>query len=307
MSPWVHSVTPAGLETQYKLNLQALIQSESIRRLWHKDLSLWPISDQIPISLHYLDWLDLPQNLELLLNRLSACLSPGTLDGFDHVVFIGMNAASFAADLVASLSLQAPGFKILLLDSVAPESIRAVEAEINLARTLFLAVTKQTSSLRVCLLLLYFLKRYKDAGISNSGRHFVAFAEENSYVAQLARQYAFREVFVDSPGLLGQFSGIVHYGVLFAALGMFTPSALSAETQRMAQLCSPEVASAENPALNLAALLSAAAQSSGRLLFFASPRVAPLASRLGHVACVATCRNGLGLVAAFFAGAPFAS
>jgi transaldolase / glucose-6-phosphate isomerase len=209
-------------------------------------------------------------------------------------VFVGVHSASLAAELISSVPRETPR-TVLLLNSVDPSAIRAIEDNVDLTRTLFVVASKQGSSLRMSLLLLHFLRRFKEAGMPFPGSHFIAFTESNSYVAELAKQYVFREIFVDPPGILTQFSGLIHYNVILAALGTQRPAELAASAQEMKNACSPDTLPSANPALALAALLAAVHSQSGRLLICPSSSLAPLADRLSFIIGSATCRRGRGI------------
>lgn len=288
-------VFPAGLQELYAHHLRFFLESQTLSRLWAKDMSLWPsISGYSPVSPHNLDWLDLPPVLEGMLTRVAAAFAPAALGSLDQIVFVGVHSASLAAELISSVPLETPR-TVFLLKSVDPNAIRAIENDVDLTRALFVVATKQGSSLRMSLLLLHFLRRFKDAGIPFPGAHFIAFTESNSYVAGLAKQYAFREIFVDPPGILTQFSGLIHYNVILAALGTRSPAALAAAAQEMRKDCWQDVLPPQNPALTLAALLCAVSSQSGRLLIYPSSSLAPLADRLTYIISSATCRRGRGV------------
>jgi hypothetical protein len=297
MNHMVHSVFPAGLHDQFDAQLTSLANSGILSRFWAKDMSLWPRDSRHFAVSHHLDWLDLPDHLETFLNPVSAFFSSSALEEFDQILFVGLHAASLAAELVASLPLNVPDKRFALLNTLDPLVIRHVEDEIDLSRTLFFVATKQDTSLRVSLLLLHFLKRFKDARIPSPGSRFIVFTEESSYVAHLAKTYAFRELFVDPPGILPQFSGLINYGTLLTSLRACTPGEITAYVQDAANSCSPSVAPDQNPALRLAALFRAVSASSGRLLFLADPRLAPLADRLAFIVSSACCRDNHGIVA----------
>ena len=298
----LHRLSPGCLQEQYDSHLRFFSESHALTRLWSKDVSLWPESSEYsPTSPHNLDWLDLPAMLDGLLARVARAFAPATIGSLDQIVFLGVHSASLAAELIATVPMTASR-TVLLMNSVDPGAIRAMESKVDLSRALFVVASKQGSSLQVSLLLLHFLKRFKEAGMPFPGSHFMVFTESNSYLAELAKQYAFREVFVDPPGIPTQFSGLIHYNVILAALGTCSPEALAASAQEMQKACSPCAPVSANPALALAALLSAVHGQSGRVLFCSSPGLAPLADRLSYVIGSATCRRGGGIFSARIGG-----
>jgi len=290
-----HVISSAGLQEQYALHLKFFLESQTLSRFWAKDMSLWPsISEYAPTSPHNLDWLDLPSILEGMLTRVAAAFSPAALGPLDQIVFVGVHSASLAAALIPSVPLETPR-TVLQLNSVDPGAIRAIEDQVDLSRALFVVASKQGSSLRMSLLLLHFLRRFKEAGMPFPGSHFIVFTESNSYIAELAKQYAFREIFADPPGILTHFSGLIHYNVVLAALGTRSPAVLAGAAQKMKGACSPGTPPSANPALTLAALLLSVHSQSGRLFVYPSAGLAPLADRLTYIIGSATCRRGRGI------------
>jgi hypothetical protein len=66
--------------------------------------------------------------------------------------------------------------------------------------------------------LLYFLNRLKAQGVNDPGRCLVAVTEVDSYLSVLAKNYGFRATFLDSPGIKGPYSSLIHFGLLLSAV-----------------------------------------------------------------------------------------
>src|SRR3954471_23505596 len=59
-----HVITPGRLQQAYQACLNQLIASDSLRRLWAKDVSLWPADERArSVGDASLGWLDLPHSL----------------------------------------------------------------------------------------------------------------------------------------------------------------------------------------------------------------------------------------------------
>jgi transaldolase / glucose-6-phosphate isomerase len=293
-------VSPGKLKRAHQTELEKLQVSDAVRRLWSKDVSLWPDRDsERSARAEQLAWLDLPDRLEHLAThavRAAAELS----EEFDDVVFIAMGSSNLVAELIPSLALGSHGKRFFVLDTIHPEDIRSLENAINLPRTLFLTVSKTGKVLETHHLFLYFLGRLKEAGVTSPGRHFIAVTEEDSYLRDLAAQYQFRYLFLDPAGFPGRFSGLIHFTLLFAALCGWDAAFLQADAKAMREACGPRETLAEHPAANLAALLAAGAvEGHERLAILTHPKLMPLSYRLGQLVGASTCAEGQGIVPLF--------
>jgi hypothetical protein len=70
---------PGGLQDAYRSSLNQLIASDSLRRLWAKDPSLWPGDERARSTLAAsLAWLDVPHYLPQYLASFAAIVMPPT-------------------------------------------------------------------------------------------------------------------------------------------------------------------------------------------------------------------------------------
>ena len=181
---------------------------------------------------------------------------------------------------------------------------RTLYPELNLKlpleRTLFVFASKSGKRIETHALLLYFLDRLKTAGISPRGKHFVALADENSYLAAMASQYKFHELFLDPPGISSRYSGVIHFGVLLTAISGRQPTALVESILAMKEACGPATQIAENPAAALASFLAAgASQGLNRLILLSSDDLYYFAYRIAQLVGISTSGEGRGLVPIF--------
>jgi len=298
LSPPSQAVHPGALEQAYRRELDNMVVGEAIRRLWAKDLSLWPATEQQSTSLNTnLTWLDLPEKIGAYMSRVAEFADAMEADGFEDAVFVGMGDSNLAADAITNLEVPKRWKRIFVLDSTDPGSVRAVERGLNYERTLFIFASKSGKQIESHALLLYFLEQLKSRGITEPGRQFVAVSEETSYLAQLAKQYQFRGIFFDPPGISGRYSALIHFGLLFSGLCRCSPATLLFAAASMNELCRRAEPRDANPALSLAALLAAGAVSgSDRLLLFGTTSLAALTYRVAQLVGVSTSKRGRGLI-----------
>jgi transaldolase/glucose-6-phosphate isomerase len=286
------------LESGYRQELQNLLASNALPRLWAKDSSLWPVAEHQAESLKSnLGWLDLPERLGPLLSRLAARAAMIEPSGFEDIVFVAVGDSSLAAETVLRLPTAKLGKRSFLLDTIDPESVRTFDDVLHLDKSLFIFANKSGKHLETHFLLLYFLEKLRTQGIDSPARHFVTLTEENSYLGQIAGEYDFLDIFLDPPGISGRFSSLIHFNFFLAALCRLNPGDLLARTQSMRDACGSATPPEANPALSLSALLAAAdLQGLDRLVFFTTKTLRPVSRRIGDLVGASTCKNGRGII-----------
>ena len=112
---------------------------ELVERIWGRDPAVWTGSDEAK----WLGWLDEParmrENVELLLD-----FADQMVDRIDAVVLLGMGGSSLAPEVLRR------GFRqetFHVLDTTHPGAIRALERQLDLARTLFISASKSGTTL----------------------------------------------------------------------------------------------------------------------------------------------------------------
>ena len=294
-------ISAGALESAYRRELQSLIARKALARLWAKDLALWPAQPYETESLKSnLRWLDLPEQLGPLLTRVVARATQVETEGFEDVVFVTLASSSLAAETVLQLPSAGLGKRTFLLNTVDPDRIRALEANLRLEKTLFIFASKSGKDIDSHSLLLYFLEKLRLLGIPSAYRHFVVLAEEDSYLGQLAIEYQFIDHFLDPPGIHGRYSSLIHFNFYLAAVGHLDPQDLLSRAQSMRDACAPAVSGEANPALSLASCLAAAEiEGLSRLVFLAAPALQAVVRRMGHLVGASTCKGGRGIVPVF--------
>ncbi len=294
-------IFPGLLENAYRQELQNLRARDALARLWAKDSSLWPAEKfQAESVKTNLGWLDLPEQLGPLLARLAARAAMIEPAGFEDVVIVALEDSSLAAETVLQLPTAKLGKRSFLLDTIDPESVRAFDHALHLDKALFVFANKSGKHLETHFLLLYFLEKLRTHGVHSPARHVVTLTEENSYLGEIAGEYAFLDTFLDPPGIRGRYSSLIHFNFFLAALLRLNPAGLLARTQSMRDACGPAAPPEANPALSLSALLAAAdLQSLDRLVFFTTKTLTPVSHRIGSLVGASTCKNGHGIIPIF--------
>jgi len=294
-------IYPGVLESAYRRELESLIKQNALARLWAKDTSLWPAEQQEAETLKSnLSWLDLPEQLGALVTRVAARAAEIEPAGFEDVVFVTLGSSSLAAEAALRLPSARLGKRTFLLDHVDPDGVQSLEAILNLEKTLFIFASKTGKDIDAHSLLLYFLDRMRVLGMSSALSHFVAFAQENSYLGQLAVEYQFIDRFLDPPGIHGRYSSLIHYPFFLAAVGHLDAGHLLARVRSMREACGSKASGEVNPAISLGAFLAAAeVEGSDRLVFFSPNTLQPAAHRMGYLVGASTCKGSRGIVPVF--------
>jgi transaldolase/glucose-6-phosphate isomerase len=178
--------------------------SEIVERVWSRDPTLWTGADEA----QWLGWLDEPwrmrEDVDLLLQFADSLVGE-----IDAVVLLGMGGSSLAPE-VFKQTFGAGTFHVL--DTTHPRAIRALEAQLDLERTLFVSASKSGSTLETRSHTDYFWKKTGD------GQQWVAITDPGSALEDLARVRAFRAVFPGEPTIGGRYSALSPFGLVPAAL-----------------------------------------------------------------------------------------
>ena len=291
-------IFPGRLETAYRRELQHLLARNAVARLWAQDVSLWPVQGhEIELVRSNLRWLELLPQLGPLLDRVVSRASQIEPAGFEDVLLVSLGTASFAAEAVLKLPSARLGKRTFLLHTIDPDALRNMEKSLALEKTLFIFASKLGKDIDNHALFLFFFERLKARGVPSPSSRFVALAEENSYLGQLAGEYEFIDRFIDPPGILGRYSSLIHFNFYLAAVAGFDPGDLLQRARAMQEACGDSVSGEANPAASLGAILAASEKDgSNRLAFLSHDSLHPLAQRMGCLVAASTCADARGMI-----------
>jgi transaldolase/glucose-6-phosphate isomerase len=292
------AIFPGLLKDAFERELQNLTDKNALARFWAKDASLWPVEKFQAESLKSnLRWLDLPDHLGPLLNRVVARAGQVEPSGFEDVVFITMGNSGLAARSVLRLPDARLGKRTFLLDTIDPDAVRAFSQLLRLEKTLFIFVSKSGKNIETHSLFLYFLERLKATGVPAPARHIVTLTEEDSYLGELAKEYDFIDAFLDPPGITGRYSSLIHFNFFLGALCRMDTKDLLGRAQAMRGACGPAVPIESNPAASLAAFLTAAHNAGlDRMVLFGPHLLQPAALRIGCLVGASTGKKSQGII-----------
>jgi transaldolase/glucose-6-phosphate isomerase len=269
--------------------------SAKVKRLWDGDATVWTGDDEAK----WLGWLRIAHQQIEHAAAFKAFADEVRSAGFQHAVVLGMGGSSLAPEVLARTFGQQPGFpRLAILDSTDPAQVRAVEATLDLAKTLFIVSSKSGSTLEPNLYYEYFRSRVEAVvGAANAGQHFVAVTDPGSNMETVARNAQFRHIFHGVPSIGGRYSALSNFGMIPAAAAGLDVGRLLQGAERMVQACASCVPAAENPGLQLGVVLGTLGRAGrDKVTIVASPAIADLGAWLEQLIAESTGKIGKGLI-----------
>jgi transaldolase / glucose-6-phosphate isomerase len=213
--PTIRASIPDDLEPRIAARVKTAATAGVARRIWQKDARLWGEPGQAEIA-DRLGWLAIADQTREAADDLESFAAEVCAEGTADVVLLGMGGSSLAPEVIRRSfgdEHRKAGYPDLhVLDSTDAGAIRAVEAAIDLERTLFLVSTKSGGTIETISLFRYFWERRSE------GRAFVAITDPGSGVEALARAHEFRRTFLNDPDIGGRYSALSYFGLVPAAL-----------------------------------------------------------------------------------------
>jgi transaldolase/glucose-6-phosphate isomerase len=292
-------------EAAFKAEMEAWREGGRVRRLWSGDKTLWTGADED----RWGGWLDIVNKELADIDVLKAFAADVKAKGYTDVVLLGMGGSSLGPEVLGeTFGVQSGWPRFHMLDSTDPAQVQAIEAAIDLAKTLFITSSKSGGTLEPNIFTDYFLDRVGDVcGKEAAGSHFVAVTDPGSSLAQRAQDLAFSHIFYGTPSIGGRYSVLSKFGLVpAAAMGVDVERLLKA-ARTMVHACGPDVPPSENPGVQLGVALGVSAKILGRdkVTIIASPGVADLGAWLEQLLAESTGKEGRGLIP--LAGEPLAA
>ncbi len=285
---------PAPFESAFAAEASRWAEMAGVRRLWAKDAGLWTGGDED----RWLDWLDIVADELAVVDELYDFTARVEAGGYRHLVLLGMGGSSMGPEVLHGVFGSREGLPPLhVVDSTDPDQIRATEARLDLARTLFIVASKSGSTLEPNLLKAHFFARVKAVvGAEQAGRHFVAITDPGSQLESVAQADGFQAVFLGRPRIGGRYSVLSHFGMVPAAgIGMDVTGFLE-RAALMVAACR-ETEAAANPGLQLGLILGVAHRlGRDKLTFTASPAFAGLGAWVEQLVAESTGKGGKAII-----------
>jgi len=260
-------------------------------RIFARDDTLWGPAGQPEVA-DRLGWLDAHDRLSGNAVQLLAVAAQAYVDGFRHVVVLGMGGSSLAPEVFRqSFPAKPDGLTLHILDSTDAQAVRDIEAAIPLAETIFIASSKSGGTLET----LSALEHFWEATGRNS-QQFCAITDPGSGLERLANEREFRNVFSGDPEIGGRYSALSPFGIVPAAFAGYDIAALLAGGSAVSEACrepDPEV----NPGLHLGCVLAVLAQAHrDKLTFIVDEPVASFGLWVEQLTAESLGKHGKGIL-----------
>jgi glucose-6-phosphate isomerase len=194
-----------------------------IKRLWEKDYAIWRTEDVHKKSiLNRLGWLESVELMRQNADGLIAFAKEIRSAGFTHAVVLGMGGSSLCPDVCRATFGSAREYpQLLVLDSTNPVSVRRIEKSVVLETTLFVVASKSGGTTETNMFYKYFYDKVAQSKGSDAGRNFVAITDAHTQMEKIAKEKAFRKIFLNPEDIGGRYSALSYFGLVpMALIGM---------------------------------------------------------------------------------------
>jgi len=178
---------PPSIEDAVRSTSETWKNDTKISRIWSKDASVWTNDDESK----WLGWLDIVEQELGELEKFRDLASDIESSGFTDILLMGMGGSSLCPEVLA-ITFGKTNFHIL--DSTVPAQVKAIEAKIDITKTLFIVASKSGSTLEPNCFKQYFFDRVSQVS-DKPGRQFVAITDPGSKMEQVAKADGFRHIF----------------------------------------------------------------------------------------------------------------
>jgi transaldolase / glucose-6-phosphate isomerase len=284
---------PADLEKAVGSRIEDWRTEGRIRRLWKRDPEVWTGQDEG----NWLGWLE---SVSAVLDEMPTLLAfERDAAKFDHVLLLGMGGSSLGPEVLATTFGKQKGRPALhVLDSTDPAQIKAFEAKVDLAKTVFIVSSKSGGTLEPNILKQYFFDRARSVvGAEEVGKRFVAVTDPGSPMQKVAEGDNFRNIFFGNPAIGGRYSVLSNFGMVPAVAAGIDIARILDSTQMMIDSCGPTVPPAANPGVLLGTILGVAGRlGRDKVTIIASSELAGFGAWAEQLIAESTGKRGKGLI-----------
>jgi transaldolase/glucose-6-phosphate isomerase len=286
---------PGSLASVVAASLDDWKKNNRVARLWQKDASLWTGADES----NWLGWLTITEEQLAHIGSLKQIAEDVKRARFKHALLLGMGGSSLCPEVLRMTFGKIRGFPELhVLDSTDPAQIRAIEAKLDLKKTICIVSSKSGSTLEPNIYKQYFFERVKaKVGEKEVGNCFIAITDPGSKMQQVAEADKFRKIFMGVPSIGGRYSALSNFGMVPAAIMGLDVLKFLKNTEEMVAACSPASAADVNPGVILGTIMGAAAnQGRDKMTIITSPGIFDLGAWLEQLIAESTGKLGKGII-----------
>lgn len=291
-SPAFRYSLPGALEAQVDASLREWDAGKKVARLWAHDATLWTGDDEAD----RLGWLGMAIDQRTHPHRFDALVDDVRDAGFEDAVLLRAGGSSACPRIPspAPAAERAGLPRLHVLDSADPRKVKALEHELDLARTLFFVSSKSGTALVPNILAAHFRARLAELlGPERAAQRLAAITDPGSDLERLAERDGWRAVFHGRPSIAEHYSALSDSGLIPAAACGADVTTVLDDAERMSHACSPCVPTADNPGLRLGAIIGACAGAGrDKLTLVTSPGVRDLGAWIEQLLAASTGGRG---------------
>ncbi|MCK1740545.1 bifunctional transaldolase/phosoglucose isomerase [Bradyrhizobium sp. 139] len=268
--------------------------SAKIRRLWQRDKSIWTGADEDK----WLGWIDSAANADVADYEGYASRVKG--QKFSDAVVLGMGGSSLGPEVLAETFARKSGFpKLHVLDSTDPAQVRATEARIDIANTVFIVSSKSGGTTEPNAMKDYFHARVAQAvgPKVKTGHRFIAVTDPGSSLEKSAKSLNYARIFHGDPSIGGRYSVLSPFGLVPAATAGIDIKTFVKHALAMVRSCGPDVPPSENPGVQLGLAMGLAGlEGRDKVTILSSKKIADFGAWAEQLIAESTGKEGKGLI-----------
>jgi len=262
-------------------------------RLVERDPTVW-FADPVPELENRLGWLDLPMISEETLGDWVDFAETELSLGVRRVVVLGMGGSSLAPEVFQQTFGLRDEF-LVVLDSVHPDEIAAIDDRLDLEHTLFVVSSKSGTTIETRSLFEYFWRRVQST-VADPGRRFVVVTDPGSALEASAEERQLHRVFAAPSDVGGRYSALTAFGLVPGALAGTDVRSLVGKARAVAEALESGGRRGREVSRLGAALGELALAGRDKLTLWTTPAVGSFPSWLEQLVAESTGKEGVGIL-----------
>ena len=244
-----------------------------------------------------LGWVDIASSMKRRLAGIESFGERTIEEGLRHVVLMGMGGSSLCPEVFKFFFKKHTSLKSYdVLDSTAPDAVKAVRRKVDLAHTLFIVASKSGGTVETRSQEAYFIGQLQATDVADFGRNFAAITDKGSALEKFARRYKYQKIFLNPADIGGRYSALSYFGLVPAFFAGVNLRKFIDDAVTMEEILR-EREDESNPGLVLGALMAAGAKTGiDKLTFAASPRTSALVPWIEQLIAESTGKRGKGIL-----------
>ncbi|MGY3091383.1 transaldolase/glucose-6-phosphate isomerase [Hymenobacter sp. UYAg731] len=270
-----------------------------VHGFWDKKADLWTADEAGRHSIRsYMGWLRVAETMVGAVTEIEQFVHEVQAAGFKHVVVMGMGGSTMAPIVFKSAFAKGEnGLPMSVLDTTDPGAVRAIEAELPLAETLFIVASKSGTTAEPLAFGDYFYAKMKEIKGDQAGENFVAITDPGSKFVTDATAAKYRRIFLNFPEVGGRFSALTYFGLVPAALYGLPIGEILERAILMMRACGAYGPTDKNPGLEFGTALGVlAAQGRDKLTIVVPEALHDLGLWLEQLIAESTGKEGKGIL-----------